>query len=349
MEKDPSFVPKIIHIDLTGKCNFNCLHCRGRFSNAEIDKKEVIRILTRIFQLWGKDVGWVELGGGEPLIYPYLTDVIKFIKQNSKARIIIVSNGFFFDDKTAKTLKSIGTDRIQFSLDGVNAKTHNWLRQNNQSFDKVMNAAKIAKKNKIAFVFRISLNKRNKDQLEDYFKLAKKLGAAEIGVRGCIYVGNAAEFSKELYIEKEDYAKILKSLPILSERYKVHYFSGDPLALIANEKLLQTIKEKYGTLDVYSGCCVGISYLYINNRGNVSFCPMLNELEIGNLKEKDILDIWNNSQEFKNMRKRKMGGKCSSCKFLKLCGGCCAYGFWKEKKLFAENPICTFHKTWKEE
>lgn len=345
METKESFVPKIIHIDLTGKCNFNCLHCRGRFSYDEISKNQVLKILGRISELWGNDLGWIELGGGEPLLYPHLYDVIRFIKKNTGAKVLIVSNGSLFNESVADKLIEAGIDRIQFSLDGVDAKTHNWLRQNEQSFDKVMESARICKSKNIDFVLRISLNKRNKDQIEEYFKLAKKLGAVEVGLRGCIYVGNAEKFLDELYLEKEDYAKILQSLPLLSKKHNVPYFSGDPLAVVANKELIESIEKKFGNLEVYAGCCVGLSYLYINNRGNVAFCPMLNEIELGNLEEKDLLEIWNNSEELKKMRAREMGGKCKSCKYLKLCGGCCAYGYWKEKKLFSENPICTFYKS----
>ena len=343
------FIPKIIHLDLTGKCNFNCLHCRGRNNAQHLDKKDLFKILKRAFELWADHIEWVELGGGEPLLYPHLLEVIKKIKKESKAKILIVSNGYLFDKKIGLSLKEAGLDRIQFSLDGTTKETHNWIRQNENSYDRVIQSTKICKELDLPFVLRATLNERNKKQIEDYFKLAKKLGASEIGMRGCIYVGKAKDNEQDLYLNKFEYANILKELPELSEKYDLPYFSGDPLAIIANKKMLSKIENKYGTLEVYSGCCVGISYLYINSNGKVSFCPMLNEIIIGDPKEKDLLNIWNESEEFIKMRNRDMEGKCKTCKYLKLCGGCCAYGYWKSGKLFSENPICMFHKVKMEE
>lgn len=343
------FVPRFVHLDLTGKCNFNCLHCRGRVNAKHLDKNELFAILERIFTLWKENIEWIELGGGETLLYPYLLDVVKKIKQESKAKVLIVSNGYFFSKERGFDLKKAGLDRIQFSLDGVDEETHNWLRQNKESYAKVVQATKICRELSLPFVLRATLNERNKNQIEDYFKLAKNLGASEIGMRGCIYVGNAKDNEKDLFLDKLEYAEILKKLPKISKKYEIPYFSGDPLALVANKEMLSKIEDKYGSLDVYAGCCVGISYLHINSDGKVSFCPMLNEVVIGDPKEKDILDIWNESEEFLKMRNRDMGGKCKTCKYLKLCGGCCAYGYWKSGKLFSENPICTFHELKMEE
>ncbi|MBS3174863.1 radical SAM protein [Candidatus Woesearchaeota archaeon] len=343
MPKDNLFVPRIIHIDITGKCNFECLHCRGRFSNKSIELSHFKRIIDNIFENWNNDLKWMEIGGGEPLLHKDLAKMIHYIKKkNKKIRIIVVSNGSLFNEKKAKELKSAGITRIQFSLDGVNAETHNWLRQNDSSFRKVMDAIEIAKKDNIDFVLRMTINNKNLNQIEDFFKLGKEKGAVELGLRGCIYVGNAEENTSELYLDKETYSKILVHLPLWSKKYNMPYFSGDPLALVANKELIEQIEKKFGSLDHYSGCSVGISYMYINNDGNVSFCPMLNNIEIAKLESRDIKDVWDNCLEFIHMRKRDMGGKCGKCKFLKLCGGCCAYGYWKEKKLFAENPICCF-------
>lgn len=269
-------------------------------------------------------------------------ETIGKIKKETAAKVLLVSNGYFFNLDFGNSLKKSGLDRIQFSLDGAKEETHNWIRQNKNSYKKVMEATKICNQINLPFVLRATLNERNKNQVEDYFKLAKELGAVEVGMRGCIYVHSAKENESELYLNKEDYQQILTNLPEISNRWQVPYFSGDPLALIANKKLLVEIEKKYGTLDVYAGCCVGISYLYINSEGKVSFCPMLNEIVIGDPKEKDLLDIWENSIEFSRMRVRDMGGKCKDCKYLKLCGGCCAYGYWKSGKLFSENPICNF-------
>jgi len=311
-------------------------------SKEDLSFEMISMLLKRIFTLWNEHVEWIEIGGGEPLLHESLIKIISLIKENSKSKVLVVSNGSLFDEKYAINLKNAGLDRIQFSLDGATLKTHNWLRNNNSSYNQVIKATKICKKIGLPFVLRETLNNQNKEEIEDYFKLAKKLGASEIGIRGCLYSGNAKNNKKDLYVSPNEYAKILRELPKLSEKYDLTYFSGDPLALVANKRLLERIKEKYGSLDIYSGCCVGISYLYINNLGKISFCPMLNDVVIADPTKKDLEEIWENTPEYKIMRKREITGKCKNCEYLQLCGGCSAYGYWKYGKLFQENPICTF-------
>jgi len=99
MPKDNLFVPRIIHIDITGKCNFECLHCRGRFSNKSIELSHFKRIIDNIFENWNNDLKWMEIGGGEPLLHKDLAKMIHYIKKkNKKIRIIVVSNGSLFNE-----------------------------------------------------------------------------------------------------------------------------------------------------------------------------------------------------------------------------------------------------------
>ncbi len=339
------FKPKIIHIDLTGKCNFRCLHCRGRVDeNNHISKEKVIDILTQINTNWGDEVEWIELGGGEPLLYPYLYEIIEFIKKNTKMKIILVSNAYFCNLEKLKKLKEIGLDRIQFSLDSYKKETHNYIRQNKLSYDKVVEASQNCVLLNIPFVLRLTIMNINKDDIEDFFKFAKDLGADEVGLRGCIYMGYANLNEKELFVDKKEYFKILEQLPKYSEKYNIHYFSGDPLALAANKSLLQNIKDNYGTFNLYAGCSVGISYMYFNNDGNVAFCPMLNDIIIGDTNTTSIIDIWNNSKDYNIMRNRKFEGNCKDCELIQLCGGCRAYSYWETGELYKGNLLCMYNK-----
>ena len=130
----------------------------------------------------------------------------------------------------------------------------------------------------------------------------------------------------------------------LSKKYNLPYFSGDPISIIANKGALDEIKKRYGDYQIYGGCTVGISYIFFNNCGEIAFCPMLNKITLSDLKTESIKEVWDKSEIYLRMRNRDLAGKCKTCKFVMLCGGCCAYGFWKTGKLFSENPICTFYE-----
>ncbi|GEM_PF-2546120 len=339
------FEPKMIHIDLTGKCNLKCLHCRGMVNDVDLDKYDVYNIISNIFTLWKTSIDIIELGGGEALLHKDLSSIIKYIKKLSrKTKVSIVSNGYFFDEEMANLLKESGLDQIQFSLDGAIQSTHNWLRGNDKSFQKVISAIKISKELNLKVVLRITVHKKNIDEIEDFFRLVRSVGVSEISIRGCIYVGSAEVSKEKLYLAKEDYSILLKQIPVLSKKYSVNYFSGDPLSLIADHDALNKILNKYGSYDkLYAGCSVGIKYLYINNNGEIGFCPMLSDIVIGDAKSlNNLKETWEKSEIFAKSRNRAIEGKCFYCKYKRICGSCSANSFWYNKKLFSENPMCDF-------
>ena len=74
---------------------------------------------------------------------------------------------------------------------------------------------------------------------------------------------------------------------------------------------------------VFHGCSAGRGLVYIKADGEVWPCPFV-ELKSGDVREEPIDYIWKNSQIFKNLRNREklLKGKCGSCDYNTICGGC---------------------------
>ncbi len=86
----------VFNYHLTDSCNYNCTYCFGRFP----DKKEptleeaylVVDNIYRYFFKNGVADGRINLAGGEPLLYPYLDDLIDYINAYG-IKVSIITNG----------------------------------------------------------------------------------------------------------------------------------------------------------------------------------------------------------------------------------------------------------------
>lgn len=87
------FAPISINLDLTTACNFRCDHCIDR-EIINIGRMLDFQYIKTLIKNWNKNglKSVILIGGGEPILYPYFEEVVKFLKSLS-LQVGIVSNG----------------------------------------------------------------------------------------------------------------------------------------------------------------------------------------------------------------------------------------------------------------
>lgn len=326
------YLPEIVHIDVTGKCNLRCKHCRNNMRNFRKEysfnvlKKRLAELINEC-----RTIKWVKISGGEPLLYENLFELIAFLHQNN-IRTILQTNGVLLNNDNVKKLKQVGLTKVQISFEGATAQTHEFIRGKG-TFNKVVEATRLLVKSKIPFAIRVTITKYNIREIENMVRLAKRLKACEIGFRRVIPVGRAA--SKKLDISNMEYAEFLNSLSTLERKYSFPIFCGDPIAnsLGLNKNFLI---EKEG-LEL-GGCTICVNSLCITSDGFVTPCSMIN-LRLADLLKSKIMDVWKSNYFFKKMREKNIK-KCKNCSHKDICGGCRAVAFAHYKNYFAHDPNC---------
>ncbi len=110
--------PEIIQIEVTNKCNFNCIMCiRSAWSvePRDMEFKLYKKVAMESFQHSKK----VDLYGmGEPLVNPNLLSMVKLAREcNREAEIFLSTNGSLLDSETAVKLFEAGLTSVSFSID----------------------------------------------------------------------------------------------------------------------------------------------------------------------------------------------------------------------------------------
>ncbi len=129
-----------LRISVTDRCNLRCLYCMPHedmpFSphHELLTYEELIKI-ARIFTRLG--VNKIRITGGEPLVRKDLPSFIQQLKElNTLQLIAMTSNGILLEEY-AKTLKTVGLNGVNISLDTLNQEKFVNISKRNQ-FDQVM-------------------------------------------------------------------------------------------------------------------------------------------------------------------------------------------------------------------
>jgi len=221
--KAPEFAPISINLDLTTACNFQCPHCiDGEIINT--GKTLDLNYVKTLIRAWAKKglKSVILIGGGEPVLYPYFEEVVKFLKGLS-LQVGIVSNGTnmkkienicnFLDKRdwvrlsldagTNETFQKIHRPRMNINLDGVMAQVKK-MRQKNSDFQMGFSFLIIGDRKKVNG---INLT-NNIKEIVPSAKLAKENGFNYLSLKPFI----SPEGERSTTISKANLAKIRQEI-----------------------------------------------------------------------------------------------------------------------------------------
>ncbi len=344
------FEPKWIAWEITRRCNLKCVHCR---SSSEMEAKghpdfsteEAFRVIDDISG-YAKPV--MVLSGGEPLLRKDVFDIAKY-GTGKGLRMCLASNGTLVDDDICEKIKESGIRIVSLSLDGSTEEVHDDFRKQKGAFAGTVNAARLFKKYGIEFIVNSSFTKRNQEDIPKVYKLAKELGATAWYMFMIVPTGRGEDIMGEL-ISKEEYEELL------DWHYEMEKDENDILvrptcAPHYYRVVLQKKKEKGDKFERRTlkfstggakGCIAGQLIALIDVDGNVLPCSYFPKAA-GNIREQSFKEIWEKSALFEDLRDfKKYKGRCGSCEYVNVCGGCRARAYAVTGDYMDEEPFCGY-------
>ncbi len=111
----------VINYHLTKKCNYNCKACFASKQGEDLEYTKVCKVCDRIQEFFKDnkvDSGRVNFAGGEPMMCPFLIDVIKHCASIG-LKTSIITNGYLLTPDKICELADVGVEMIGISVDSI--------------------------------------------------------------------------------------------------------------------------------------------------------------------------------------------------------------------------------------
>ena len=352
--------PILIVWNFTNVCNLHCRYCyqsAGRPLPDELTFEEKIDLIN---QMVDANVAYLAFSGGEPILGPRFWDVLRYASKY--LHISIATNGTLLEDKSlVDKLADYGAKNVFVSLDGATAESHEFIRGKGNFNRTIRGIENLVANPYINVGINMVVTKRNYDEVPKVLELAKNLGVNSFSHYNFIPTGRGKEdFDQDLTPEQRD--KLLNllydwhekrnetGLNIIStspEYARVIYErSGGSSSVLFHYSADNTTALK-GIIEYAGGCGAGRVYAAIQPNGLVSPCVFMPTVIIGNIREKKLMDIWQNSELGWQLSDREnYHFKCP--KYQYICGGCRARAY-AYGDILGPDPGCIVYKNLRKE
>jgi organic radical activating enzyme len=113
-------------VEVTDECNMHCKGCYRTYIETHEGHKSVEDIKKEVlFMRKVRNVCEISLAGGEPLLHPHITDIVKYIS-NHQLGVNIFSNGLDITQELIHQLALAGLSHITFHVDTSQTRNDKW-------------------------------------------------------------------------------------------------------------------------------------------------------------------------------------------------------------------------------
>lgn len=354
------YAPFLIVWNFTNACNLNCKHCYQNADKPARDELNTEEAKMAVDELADVGVAYIAVSGGEPLVRKDFFEVAERIRDREMT-FSLATNGTLLNDEIVTKLESLDCEYVQISLDGARPETHNRFRGKN-TFEQTIRGIENAVNSDMTVSIATTITKHNFDEVPDLIEISEDLGVDTWMHYNFIPTGRGKDI-KELDLTPEERKELLVMLAEEAEKTSLNLLTTAPQFSaicssgefgVASLTHFDTFGQKGGDQDLdflaefVGGCGTGRLYCALQPNGDISPCVFL-PLQLGNILEDDLTEVWQEKEEFKKIREReKFQDSCGSCNFRNICGGCRARAFGYFDDLAAPDPGCIFNeKAWR--
>jgi radical SAM protein with 4Fe4S-binding SPASM domain len=338
--------PKFCVWEITARCNMRCLHCASDLDGprARRDELSLSEALDLCDQLADLGCEKVVLSGGEAFLRSDWEQIARRLVSLG-IHVAAISNGLVIDERLARRIKAVGLCRVALSLDGLEA-THNYIRQNDASFARVLHAARLLKSQGLPLNIVTHVNRRNLGALSALEDLVVGLAADVWRLQLGSPLGRLARHP-ELLVDPADLPEIADFVVAAKQRRRVAVSVGNSIGYFSHHERALRSTPNRGDLDFWCGCSAGCLNVGIEANGNVKGCLSLQSDQFleGNIRESPLRDIWERAGAFRYTRGFEPGhlrGHCQDCELGEICRGGCAFMAFGATGRVHDNPYCLY-------
>jgi len=271
--------------------------------------------------------------GGEPLLRKDLVELASYAVDKGM-RAVISTNGTLITKQKAKELKSVGLSYVGVSLDGTE-DVNDRFRGKKGAFKEALAGIRNCQDSGLKVGLRFTINLINQEEVPRIFDLLEELAIPRVCFYHLVYAGRGSQLREQALSHSEtrrvvdlimDRTRDLHDRGIGKEVLTVDNHADGPYLY------LRMLREKEGRagevldlLRMNEGNNSGRGIGCVSWDGSVHADQFWRHHSFGNVLERPFSGIWtdlsNPLMARLKEKKRYVKGRCSTCKWLDICGG----------------------------
>jgi radical SAM protein with 4Fe4S-binding SPASM domain len=310
--------PDYFILELTNKCNLNCIHCSVSANESPGEDMSTSRWFELLDSISALGVRAVGLSGGEPLLRQDFWEIAAYARRLGLL-VGLVTNGLLIGARDVELIKQLDVD-VQISLDGSNPRYHNLIRNCEACFEQVLEKLEMLRENEVPFTLAAVATAETYKDLPDLLKLAESLGAKSFRVQPFFPSGRGMTHRDRLDLTPDMTRYVSKFLLDAAKKSSLEVGGFYFQFLLEDDPKTVTQPCEDGS------CAAGTGFAGITHDGYVYPCSHIWAISEDNVQDKTIPEIWVNSRLFNFFRSLKRVDtcpECQECSYYSQCKGGC--------------------------
>jgi AdoMet-dependent heme synthase len=302
-------IPFSVQLDLTYRCNEQCVHCYlDHDDHGEMTTAEIKHLLA---EMADAGVFILTLSGGEIFLRRDFFEILEYARLLTFC-IKLKTNAVLIGEAQAARLRDLGVESIQISIYSHRPEVHDAITKVPGSLRRSIRAIRFLKSQGLKVIIANVLMTENMQDYRGVQELASELGTESTldptitpkmdGDRSILELGAGESALRNLFRDKG-----LVGNP--------DEFCAPPAAL--DEESLESLP-----------CSAGHTACYVSPYGEFYPCVQF-PLSCGNVRQQRFIDIWRDSEQLKEVRSIRLRdlSSCSQCAHGSSCSRCPGLAF----------------------
>ncbi len=337
-----------IFLHATYNCNANCVHCAVPKAKTAISKENFNRVVNMARK---ENTEYLVIGGGEPMMHPNILNMVEYAADNG-LKVKIETNGMLLTKEKLEVLsKSIF--QINISMDGINSKTHNKIRQAN-AFNNAIEGITYARQLGIDVAIWSVIMRDNANEALEIISLAKSLGVNKVSFLYATPVGAGYKNKDKILMDPIKYYEMFRAIKSTSADMQIRIAPYT----VPFDKIHEFEKEYLPEIGSVSCMIYDKSIIHIDPEGDIFPCVLLlhrKEFSMGNVARNNELSRilrWDDNKwamVLRSLDSHKADAKKEGYEEAGCIGLCLASNTKIDERMSHGLPICpskTITKEW---
>ena len=316
-----------LQIELTNSCNERCIHCylpnKIKDTNQSLPTELVIDVLRQLHDMGGQKVVF---SGGEVLLYKRLFDVLEECHR-LRLRTLLQSNLLTMTPDMIDKFKQLDIFNVQVSLYSTDEQIHDSITHRKGSWRKTKQNLELLVKNGVHVLISCPVMQQNFSTVSDMRHYADEIGIDLYFDYVMMAQCDGDKANLETRLNREQMRQMIEFMIDTKPEYVE--------AIAESKSLEEVLRKKFARRKTV--CSILSSGMCIDTDGTVYPCPGWNGMQLGNIRESRLADIWNHapkSQELRSVTPNDFK-QCLHCDLQNFCNMCAVYNYNERGDMFS--------------